>query len=187
MNLVRKLVGKKTYLSPMGLDAAELWYRWHNDLESALLAGSPGLRTPGSLEEYRQTIDGFLKAPDRVFLWLIVDLATDRPIGWCGLLGRDASNRRATVSVLIGEKDYWGKGFGEDALRLLLTYGFRLLNLHSVELIVYENNPRAQRCYEKLGFRVVGRRRQAQIVGREMIDVLLMDLLEEEFSPSPLC
>jgi RimJ/RimL family protein N-acetyltransferase len=186
MNLVKKLVGKKTYLSPMGLDAAELWYRWHNDLESALLAGSPGQRTPGSLEEYRQTIDSFLKAQDRAFLWLIVDLAADRPIGWCGLLGRDAANRRATLSALIGEKEYWGKGFGEDALRLLLNHGFQLLNLHSVELVVYEDNPRARRCYEKLGFQVVGRKREAQIVGETKTDVLLLDLLAHEFATTPL-
>jgi len=115
-----------------------------------------------------------------------VDLATDRPIGWCGFFGRDTANRRAVLSALIGEKEYWGKGFGEDALRLLLNFGFQLLNLHSVELIVYENNPRAQRCYEKLGFQVVGRKRQAQIVGQDKIDVLIMDLLAEEFATTPL-
>lgn len=186
MELVKKLVGKRTYLSPMGMDAAELWYRWHNDLEAALLAGSPGHRTPGSLEEYRQTIDGFLKAQDRIHLWLIVDLATDRPIGWCGLFGRDPSNRRAILSAIIGEKEYWGRGFGEDALRLLLNYGFQLLNLNSVELIVHEDNPRARRCYEKLGFQVTGRKRQAHLVGNQKIDILLMDLLAEEFEAVPL-
>jgi hypothetical protein len=47
MQLVKKLAGSKTYLSPMGPEAAELWFRWHNDLETGLLAGSPGHRTPG--------------------------------------------------------------------------------------------------------------------------------------------
>jgi RimJ/RimL family protein N-acetyltransferase len=185
MELVRKLVGQKTYLSPMGLGAAELWYRWHNDIESALLAGSPGHRSPGSLEEYRQMIDGFLKAPERIHLWLIVDLETDLPIGWCGFFGRDAANRRAILSAMIGEKEYWNRGFGEDALRLLLNYGFQLLNLNSVELIVHEDNPRARRCYEKLGFQVTGRKRQAHIVGRDKIDILMMDILAEEFVAVP--
>lgn len=186
MELVRKLVGKKTYLSPMGMGAAELWYRWHNDMEAALLAGSPGHRSPGSLEEYQQVIDGFLKSKERSHLWLIADLATDQPIGWCALFMRDFANRRAVLSALIGEKEYWGKGFGEDSLRLLLSYGFQLLNLNSVELVVHEENGRARHCCEKLGFQVTGRQRQARIFGTCKLDTLTMDLLAEEFAASPL-
>ncbi|MDD5645607.1 MAG: GNAT family protein [Candidatus Bipolaricaulis sp.] len=61
------------------------------------------------------------------------------------------------------------------------------MNLNNVELVVHGDNPRAQRCYEKLGFRVVGRRRQARILGSRKLDVLVMDLLAEEFAePSPI-
>ncbi len=60
---------------------------------------------------------------------------------------------------MIGEKEYWGGEFGEDALRLLLNYGSQLLNLNSVELTVHEDNPRARRRYEKLGFQGMGRKR----------------------------
>jgi RimJ/RimL family protein N-acetyltransferase len=170
----------------MGLGAAELWYRWHNDMESGLLAGSPGHRTPGSLEEYQQTIDGYLKAKDRAHPFLIVDLATDRPIGWCALFVADAVNRRASMSILIGEKEYWSQGYGQDAVRALLNYGFQLLNLNAVELVVHEENERARRCYEKLGFKVTGRKRQARLFGRRKLDNLTMDLLAEEFAVSPL-
>lgn len=51
---------------------------------------------------------------------------------------------------------------------------------------MYDDNPRARRCYEKLGFQVVGRRREAQIVGETKTDVLLMDLLAREFATTPL-
>ena len=185
MELVRKLVGAKTYLSPLEPQAAELWYRWHNDLGTGILAASPGHRTPGTLSEYQQTIARFVEQKAHVFL--IVDAANDRPIGWCGLFVMDAPSRRAVLSALIGEKDYWGKGYGEDALGALLGYGFHIVNLNSVELVVHDDNPRAQRCYEKLGFRVVGRKRQARILGTRKSDILLMDLLAEEFAgPSPL-
>ncbi|MEW5826343.1 MAG: GNAT family protein [Candidatus Bipolaricaulota bacterium] len=185
MNLVRKLVGGKTYLSPMNTEAAELWYRWHNDRETALLAGSPGHRSPGALEEYQQTIESYVKSKDRAHAFLIVDLLTDLPIGWCALFITDAVNRRASLSILLGEKDFWGHGYGEDALRALLSYGFELLNLNSVELIVHEENERARRCYEKLGFRMAGRKRQARLYGSRKLDNLMMDLLAEEFTVSP--
>ncbi len=180
MEFVRKLVGTLTYLSPLEPQAAELWYRWHNDLETGLLTSSPGHRTPGTLSEYQQTIARFLDQKAHAFL--IVDAANDRPIGWCALFVTDMPNRRALLSALIGEKEYWGKGFGEDALRALLRYGFHIVNLNSIELVVHDDNPRAQRCYEKLGFRVVGRRRQARILGSRRLDVLIMDLLAEEFT-----
>lgn len=104
MDLVRKLVGAKTVLSPLGMAAAGLWYRWHNDMTVGLLAGSPGHRSPGSIEEIQQTIDGYLKARDRAHVFVIADLATDRPIGWCALFVADAANRRATLSPLIGRR-----------------------------------------------------------------------------------
>jgi len=55
--MIKKLVGEKTYLSPLTPEHAALWYRWHNDMETALLAASPGHRSPGTEAEYRETID----------------------------------------------------------------------------------------------------------------------------------
>jgi len=82
---------------------------------------------------------------------------------------------------MIGEKSEWSKGYGQDALRLLLDYGFNILNLSSIELVVHEDNARAIRCYEKLGFKMMGRQREAKINGTRKIDVLLMDILASEF------
>jgi RimJ/RimL family protein N-acetyltransferase len=185
MDLVRKLGGTLTYLSPLEPQAAELWYRWHNDLETGLIASSPGHRTPGTLAEYQQTIARYLEQKAHAFL--IVDAAGHRPIGWCALFVADVPSRRAMLSILIGEKEYWGKGYGEDALRVLIGYGFHIVNLNSIELVVRDDNARARRCYEKLGFQVVGRRRQAVILGTRKFDLLLMDLLAEEYvGPSPI-
>ncbi len=179
MEYVRKLEGEKTYLSPMTPEHASLWYRWHNDLETALLAQSPGHRSPGTVSEYRETIEQFLK--NRWHPFLIVENETDQPVGWCGLVRFEPIPRRAMLAALIGEKAQWSKGFGQDALRLLLDYGFNVCNLNSIELWVNEDNTRAVRCYEKLGFRAVGRRREARIHGALKQDVLLMDLLASEF------
>ena len=179
MDFVRKINGNSTYLSPLGPEAAELWYVWHNDLEVGLLAGSPGHRSPGTLQEYQKTIAHFVE--QRFHTFLIVTQADDRPIGWCGLARHDKVNRRAELAVMIGERDSWGRGYGEDALGALIDYGFNLLNLNSVELVVNAENTRAQRCYEKLGFAVTGRKRQARIIGSKRLDLLTMDLLADEF------
>jgi RimJ/RimL family protein N-acetyltransferase len=179
MEFVKKLQGEKTYLSPLTPEHASLWYRWHNDLETALLAASPGHRTPGTEAEFRETIETFLKRKWHPFL--IVEAESDEPIGWCALISIDQIGRRAMVAALIGEKGRWSKGLGQDALRVLLDYGFNVLNLNSIELIVHEDNLRAIRCYEKLGFQIVGRKREARIHGPLKMDILLMDLLASEF------
>ena len=180
MNLVKKVPGDLTYLSPLEPEAAGLWYAWHNDLEIGLLAGSPGHRSPGCLQEFQKTIARF--ADQRFHAFLIVTQAEDRPIGWCALARHDTINRRAELAVMIGERDSWGRGYGEDALAALFDYGFNLLNLNSVELVVNEENGRALRCYKKLGFTVTGRKRQARILGAKRLDLITMDLLADEFA-----
>jgi RimJ/RimL family protein N-acetyltransferase len=119
-------------------------------------------------------------------VFLIVDGEDDLPIGWCGLFVRDPASRRAILSVMIGEKSRWNQGYGSDALSTLIAYGFEIVNLNSIELFVHEENLRARRCYEKLGFQIAGRLRQARILGNRKLDTLVMDLLAEEFEGSIL-
>ena len=83
--------------------------------------------------------------------------------------------------IFIGEKSFWGQGYGQEATRLTLDYGFNLLNLNSIMLGVMAFNERALRTYEKVGFMKIGRRRQVRIIGSQKHDVFLMDILAEEF------
>ena len=103
-------------------------------------------------------------------------------IGNCALLDIDWRNRSGELGILIGEKDYWGQGYGTEAIRLLVKHAFETLNLHRVWLRVYETNPRAIRAYEKAGFVMEGRQRQAEIKNGKYIDVLVMSLLREEYT-----
>ena len=179
MEYVKKLVGEKTYLTPLLPEHANLWFRWHGDLESVLIASAPGHRSPGSEAEFREVIEAFISRKWHPFL--IVEADGDTPVGWCALVQVDAVGRRATLAVMIGEKDRRSQGLGRDALRLLLDYGFNVLNLNSIELTVHEGNARAIACYERLGFQIVGRKREARIHGPLKEDTLLMDLLASEF------
>ncbi len=174
----RKLVGSHCYLSPPAADDAPLFAEWLNDPEIALPLGDEAYHTL-SMEALELDIESSQRRQDNLFT--IVDLETDCSIGRCLLFDVDAVNRSAMLGIFIGDKGYWGRGYGQEAIQLLLEYAFDLLNLNSIMLGVYEFNLRAIHAYEKLGFRVIGRRRQARIIGGKAYDALLMDVLSSEF------
>ena len=90
-------------------------------------------------------------------------------------------NRTASLGILIGEKDYQGRGFGPDAVRTMLKFAFDELNLHRVELDVMAFNTRAIRCYEKVGFRHEGIRRESFFRGGKYHDLHVMAVLRKDF------
>jgi RimJ/RimL family protein N-acetyltransferase len=93
----------------------------------------------------------------------------------------DNLNQAAEVAILIGNKDYWSKGYGSEALSLLIDYRFKALNIYNIMLSVYSFNNRAIKMYEKLGFKIIGKRREALRRGKETYDIIFMDILDKEF------
>lgn len=104
-----------------------------------------------------------------------------RLIGVCGLHDINWIDRSATFGIVIGEKDLWEQGYGTEAACLLLDHGFSKLNLHRVELGVFDFNARAQRCYEKVGFRKEGCLRQKRFKDGRYCDEIVMSILETEW------
>src|SRR5690606_306951 len=98
----------------------------------------------------------------------------------------DARRGTAEYGIVIGEKDAWGKGYGTEATRLMLAYGFDVLGLQNIMLRVYANNPAGVRAYERAGFRKVGVLRNAMPLGRTRIDEIYMDAIPDDFPPSDL-
>ena len=88
------------------------------------------------------------------------------------------------LGIGLGEREYWGKGYGSDALRVLLRFAFTELNLQRVSLNAFEYNARAIRSYEKAGFRVEGRVREWMRRDGRRWDVIYMGLLREEWGES---
>jgi RimJ/RimL family protein N-acetyltransferase len=103
-------------------------------------------------------------------------------IGSCGYHRVDWRNRAGEVGILIGPRDYWGKGFGTDAMQTLVAWGFYTLNLNRVELRVFSDNERAIRSYQKVGFQIEGRLRQGSYANGTYRDVLLMGVLREDWA-----
>lgn len=109
------------------------------------------------------------------------------PKGETGIIGEvvineyDADNRHANIRIGICGDDNRGKGYGSEAMALMIRYGFEHFNLHRLELSVYDFNPRAIHVYEKLGFRREGIQRDVLYLDGRYYHSIVMSILEEEF------
>jgi RimJ/RimL family protein N-acetyltransferase len=171
----KKLVGKKCYLSPIDVNDAEVFTEWLNDME--ILNSLQLYSSIISLENEKTFLNNLSKDHN----YSIIDLETEKLIGNCGFMDMDYVNQTAEVGIFIGNKSFWNKGYGTEALSLLVDYGFKALNLHNIMLRVYEYNKNAIKCYEKIGFKQIGKRRKALNRNLEKYDIIFMDLLQEEF------
>ncbi len=107
--------------------------------------------------------------------------ANDELIGDVQIGGIDTYNRNAFIRIAIHQPAYQSKGYGSEALLLMLDYGFGILNLHRIELNVFAYNERALRAYEKLGFQREGVQRQALYYDHRYHDSILMSMLACEY------
>jgi RimJ/RimL family protein N-acetyltransferase len=160
---------------------AELDSKWGRDSEYFRLLTSEASRL-WSVKKIKDWIEKDLeKEENNNFFFLIRTLEGDQLIGGIGLDGVDWANGESFVGIGLGEREAWGKGYGTDAMRIILRYAFTELNLRRVSLDVFEYNPRAVRSYEKAGFTHEGRvRRYLHREGKRW-DLIFMGILREEW------
>lgn len=176
MKYFKKLVGDRIYLSPRSVDDYEKYVEWLNDFQVTDYTGrSSKILTREAEKEYLE------KNTNVEAVFAIVELETDKLLGSVGIENIDHINRSGTLGIFIGDKDYRSKGYGTEAIRLVLEYGFKYLNLKNINLDVLVCNERAIKCYEKCGFKEYGRRRKCKFVNGVYYDVINMDILDEEF------
>jgi len=123
---------------------------WRNDPEISQYLSTPSVE-PDELENWFGKGEG-----DTSATYMGIETATGQLIGYIGLREIDWTQRSAMLVIVIGEKNWWNQGLGEDAVNTLLDYAFSSLSLQKVSLSVLPFNTRAIRCYEKAGFRRVG-------------------------------
>ena len=102
-------------------------------------------------------------------------------IGNCGVFDIDTVTRSGELGIMLGEKDEWNKGYGTEAMMLLVQHCFNTLNFNRVHLRVYAENLRAKRSYEKAGFVEEGRMREAVYKHGKYDDVIVMSVLRSEW------
>lgn len=170
--------GDLVSLGPLRRDLIPLYLRWINDFGTTRTLAIQN--RPMTLEEETAWFDSKASASGE-HAFTIYERSSGGPIGNCDLFKVDFRNRRGEVGLMIGEPDARGKGYGTEAMQLLLDFAFTALGLNSVMLQYYEFNPAARRCYEKAGFHESGRWRQSLWSGGRFWDQIFMDVLAAEF------
>ncbi len=179
MNLTDNLfVGKLVRLAaPVPADHASM-VRWTENLDYWRMYDSQPAQPRGT--EFWVDGDKEVKEDKNAYSFRIRVLEDDKLIGLMGLWV-SWSNQVCWLSIAIGEPDYWGRGYGSDALRLGINYAFRELGLYKVMLSVFSYNTRAIKAYEKVGFVHEGRQRAALYRDGQHYDMLLMGILRPEW------
>jgi diamine N-acetyltransferase len=102
-------------------------------------------------------------------------------IGSVGLMGINHREQNAELGIVIGDRTYWGKGYGREAIQLLLNFAFTEMNLHRIQLRVDVSNSQATRCYRNCGFVEEGRLRDVVYHRGQFEDQLIMSVLRLEY------
>lgn len=173
------IAGNKVRLRPVERDDLPRFVEWFGDPEVRrhLL-----IYLPFSLAQEERWFEGLLRRLERqTDVLLAIETAEGVHIGNVGLHSIDWKNRNAEFGIAIGEKAYWGQGYGTDAARTILSLAFGEMNLHRVFLRVDANNPRGIRCYEKAGFQREGTLRQVVFKDGAYHDQYMMSILKSEF------
>jgi RimJ/RimL family protein N-acetyltransferase len=171
-------VGEKVKLVPFDLEKElHYWEEWDQDSEyKRLLDDSPVRQMAGSLAK-----EHFEESNGSGALFMVHTMADDQVIGFIELDGFDWAARSGWVGIGIGNPDYRGKGYGTEAMKLLLAYAFSGLNLNRVNLNVFSYNERAIRSYEKCGFKYEGTQREVIYKEDQRWDMIDMGILRNEW------
>lgn len=173
------LKGKKVVLRPLEKEDLERCRRWIND---------PDVRyflkhlSPYTAEDEEEWFEKARKDRNAVHL-AIVAAGQDEPahIGNIGLMRISWKDGTAVTGTVIGEKEYWGKGYGTEAKMLLLEHAFHELGLRKINSSVWEFNDRSLRYSDKCGYKEEGRRRKQMLRGGQYRDEVLLAVFREEW------
>jgi len=163
-------------------EIAKAYVNWTRDSELQRLFGSGA----SALHSTKSEINFFEKMVKEenpaCHFFSIRNLDDNRLLGDINLDVIDEWGARdAFVGIGIGDRNDWGKGYGSDAMKIVLRYAFAELNLRRVTLTVFEYNPRAIRSYEKVGFKQEGKMRGALLRDGKRWDMLYMGILADEW------
>lgn len=174
---IKYLEGPSVYLRPWQPDDRDWLYESvNNDVEGRRLTGTP---TPFSRDAVASYIERQTGDPSRTG-FVVVRQDDNKLVGEVVLNEIDKRNRRSNFRIFI-DGQHTGRGYGSEATRLALDYGFGMLNLHRIELDVYTMNHRAIHVYEKMGFQQEGVKRQDWYYDHQYYDSIVMSMLEHEY------
>ncbi|MFC1974686.1 GNAT family N-acetyltransferase [Chloroflexota bacterium] len=149
------ITGSKVKLRQKRLADALNDYSWQTDPELAQLDAAPLLTT--SLSEYLSAYASELRFPTSTKHRFAIETLDGRHIGNCGFYNIDETKGEAELGIMIGNRSYWDKGYGTDAVTTLVSYIYRQTDFKRIYLKTLDSNSRAQKCFNKCGFTPYGR------------------------------
>ena len=174
------ILGENVRLRPIERADLPRFVEWFSDPE---LRRHLGVNLPFSLAQEERWFEKLLdRMAKEEVLTLTIETVDGAHIGNVSLFDIDWKDRHAELGIAIGERDYWGQGYGTDATRTMVRVAFHDLNLHRVFLRVHPDNARAIGCYEKVGFQREGTLRESVFRDGVYLDMVVMGLLAAEFN-----
>jgi RimJ/RimL family protein N-acetyltransferase len=136
---------------------------------------------PLSPQQIGERLTKQLSDPNAIF-FTICSKDSDKAVGQTAFVRIDWVGRMATFYIVIAEKENWSKGYGGEATRLMVDYGFKTLNLNRIQLHVATANEKAVKAYQRAGFQIEGTLRQAMYHHGRYEDFYIMGILREEYA-----
>lgn len=176
------LQGDLVYLDLVTDDDVPQFAKWGRSMELMRYLWIDAV-VPQTEEEWKASVAGWRESRknNRMYPFSIRATQDHALLGYLFYMQIHWRNRHALIGIAIGNSDYWGGGYGTEAMRLALRYGFMEMNLNRVQLEVFAYNTRAVRSYEKVGFKLEGTLRQWLLRDGEYHDVHIMGILRDEW------
>lgn len=172
------LKGKKIVLRPLSLSDAPRFVKWLKDPELTKFLSMHDYPAP-TLKEEREWIKARQK--DKNMLSLAIDTVEGEHIGSISLRDINNPNKRALYGIVICDKRYWGQGYGTEAGKLIVDYGFKELKLNRIYLEHIAYNIRGHKSYEKIGFKKEGVFKEHILRDGYFHDVIWMGILKRDY------
>lgn len=172
--------GEKVHIRPLQEGDVVRRFEFAQDIE--IYGLDCGVPSPVTLERVKSDFERLVKEEDPNKVLFAIE-ADGQYIGDIGLVGLSSPHGTAELGIQIGDRAYWGRGYGRDAVRVMLRYGFHFRGLRRIALTTHIKNERAIRCYRACGFVEEGRPRKAVWVEGEYVDLINMAILREEWQP----
>jgi len=176
MKYFKKIVGNKVYLSPINTDDYLTYVEMLNNFEIA--KGVNQYVKMVSIDSEKKWLE---MAINEKYIFAIVCMENDTLLGNISLMNVNNIDGTAELGIFIGDENYLSKGYGSEAIMLLLNYAFMQINLNNIMLKVFSFNKRAIKAYEKCGFKTFGVWKECHYFNGEYCDEIFMNVLKEDF------
>jgi RimJ/RimL family protein N-acetyltransferase len=175
------LKGKSVLLRPIKRSDISYFLNWFNDPEILQYLDMYLPMTEMSEEKFMEELGTTRARSDVILVVEAIEGDSTKPVGNCGLHQINSKDQNANFGIIIGEKGYWSKGYGVEAARLMINYGFQQLNLHRISSCAVAFNERSIKLHKKVGFKEEGRSRQAMFKNGQYHDLVEFGILREEW------